>query len=58
MLKPETNDMNRYLQMTDIIDFRHNLVRAAAEKLRTDVMKKSWRSVGIRHAGVCCIREI
>ncbi|MGB4648238.1 MAG: transglutaminase family protein [Acetivibrionales bacterium] len=41
MLKPETNDMNRYLQMTDIIDFRHNLVRAAAEKLRTDVMKKA-----------------
>ena len=41
MLKPETDDMGKYLQMTDIIDFGHDLVRAAAEKLGTDVMKNA-----------------
>jgi hypothetical protein len=41
VLKPETDDICEYLQMTDIIDFGHDLVRAAAEKLGTDIMKKT-----------------
>lgn len=34
MLKPETDDMGKYLQMSGIIDFGHDLVSAAAEEVR------------------------
>ncbi len=33
MLKPETADMDRYLEPSDIIDFNHELVRSAANSL-------------------------
>ena len=36
MLKPEADDMGKYLQMTDIIDFGHDLVRRR---------RKSWEQM-------------
>jgi|GEM_PF-4772682 hypothetical protein len=36
MLMPESDDMGRYLEMTEIIDFGHDLVKAAAEKLNSE----------------------
>jgi hypothetical protein len=41
MLIPETNDMDKYLEMIDIIDFGHDLVKVAAERLKSEVSRKA-----------------
>ncbi len=38
MLKPETYDMGKYLQLTDIIDYDQELIKTVSEKLRLSVL--------------------